>query len=100
MRYFAHFAVCAVLVLSGCATSPKKFYEDPTKPDDTSLCRAVFDPAAEYQFRADVSQELIRRGLSEEACRAKINTQDAVIIGAAAVGLGTAAVIACSNASC
>jgi hypothetical protein len=100
MKHLAHFAVCLALVLTGCATSPKKFYEDPTKPDDTSLCRAALDPAAEYQFRVDASTELVRRGLTAEACQAKIDTQNAVIVGAALVGTVAAVAVACSSASC
>lgn len=100
MKYFTHIAVCAALVLGGCATSPKNFYADRTKPDDTALCRVLLDPGAGAQYRADVVEELVRRGMTSEKCAAKVSTQDAVILGAAVVGLGTAAVIACSNASC
>jgi hypothetical protein len=97
MRYFIALAACSALLLAGCATSPKKFYEDPSKPDDTSLCRAAMDAGADAKFRHDVADELVRRGMTAESCQAKVNTQDAVIVGAAIIGLGTAAVIACSD---
>jgi hypothetical protein len=100
MKYFTHLAVTAALVLTGCATSPKTFYADRSKANDTSLCRVLLDAGPDPQYRADVVQELLRRGMTPETCAAKVNTQDAVILGAALVGLGTAAVIACSNASC
>ncbi len=100
MRRVAAGLLSAALVLSGCATSPKNFYADPSKPDDTALCRVLLDSNADVQYQTDVVQELLRRGMTAEKCREKINTQDAVILGAAVIGLGTAAVIACSNASC
>jgi hypothetical protein len=93
------FGLAAVL-LTGCATSPKKFYADPAKPDTTSLCRAVFDQGAEETFRSDVARELERRGMTVQSCNQKVNAQNAVLAGAALIGITTAAVIACNNGSC
>jgi hypothetical protein len=93
-------ALLTAAVLSGCATSPKSFYADPGKPDATSLCRVLFDQAADEQFRRDVANELGRRGVSEQNCRNKINTQTGVLVAAALIGVTAGAVIACRNGAC
>jgi hypothetical protein len=100
MRHLVGSAAVLAVLLAGCATSPSRFYADPTKPDDTSLCRVALDTSSDPSYRADVAQELLRRGLTVEACQTKINTQTAVVVGAALVGLTTAAIIACNNGSC
>lgn len=100
MKYFALLAPCIALVLAGCATSPTKFYADRSKPDATSLCRAVFDESADTQFRRDVAEELTRRGVTFETCQQKISTQNAVGAAAVIIGLGAATVIACQNTNC
>lgn len=87
----------AALSLSACATSPKTFYADPTNPDDTSLCRAAFDPQSTPDFRKDVEDELVRRGMSGEKCRSKISMQNGVLVAAAVIGTGAAVVAACRN---
>jgi hypothetical protein len=97
MRYLSHLIASAAVLLAGCATSPTKFYADPGRPDDTSLCRVVLDEGADIQYRRDVADELVKRGLTVEGCKTKVTTQNAVVVGAALIGLTTAAVIACSD---
>lgn len=100
MRGLSKLIVCAPLILAGCAVSPKTFYADPTKPNDTELCRLAFDQNADPQFRQDVANELVRRGVTTQTCQSKITTQNAIGVAAVLIGVTTAAVIACRNNAC
>jgi hypothetical protein len=84
------------LALSGCAVTPKNFYEDPSKAKDTALCRAMLE-TTDPEFRNDTASEVMRRGLTLEECRNKVAMETAAIIGIAAVATGVAVVAACSN---
>lgn len=96
MKLLAALPAIALLV-SGCAVSPKKFYENPSKQDVTSLCRAVFE-TTDPQFQRDVAAELIRRGMSEEDCKTKINQQNTAIAAVAVVGaVATVGVLAANG---
>lgn len=89
-------AAATALALSACATAPKDFYVDPTKPKDTALCRAMLetkDPA----FKRDAGTELVRRGLTIQECQNRVNMETAAIVGIAAVATGVAVAAACSN---
>ncbi len=96
-KCFACFAV--VTLVAGCATSPKKFYEDPAAAKTTPLCRAYFE-STDPKFRQDVAAELRGRGMTEAECQNKINTENTVLaVSAIAIGaVGVAA--ACSNRNC
>lgn len=89
-------AALLALSVSGCATAPKDFYADPTKPKDTALCRAVLE-TADPVFQRDAAAELMRRGLTEQECRNRVNMETAAIVGIAAVATGVAVAAACSN---
>ena len=92
------YVIAAVLVvaLSGCATKPKDFYADPSKPQDTALCRAVME-TADPNFQSDAAAELVKRGLTAEECRSRVAMETAAIVGIAAVATGVAVVAACQN---
>jgi hypothetical protein len=90
-------AFCAAsMLLAGCATNPKDFYADPTKPKDTALCRAVLE-TTDTKFQHDAAIELTRRGLTWSECQNKVAMETAVILGIAAVGTGVAVAAACRN---
>lgn len=84
------------LVLTGCAVTPKSFYEDPTKTGDTALCRAVIE-TTDDKFRIDTSGEAVRRGLTMQECQNRVAMENAAILGIAAVATGAAVIAACSN---
>src|SRR5690554_3505861 len=84
------------LSLSACATPPKDFYADPTKPKDTALCRAMLE-TTDRTFQQDVAAELVRRGLTLEECQNRVAMETAAIVGIAAVATGVAVAAACSN---
>ena len=92
------FAIAAALVvaLSGCATAPKDFYADPSKPKDTALCRAVME-TLDPQFQRDAAAELTKRGLTAEECQNRVAMETAAIVGIAAVATGAAVAAACQN---
>jgi hypothetical protein len=95
MKQFA-IAAAAVLCLSACATAPKDFYEDPTKPKDTALCRAFLE-TKDPTFQRDAAAELVRRGLTHEECQSRVNMETAAIVAVAAVATGVAVAAACSS---
>lgn len=84
------------VALAGCATSPKNFYENPSKAKDTPLCRSLME-STDPAFQQDVAAELIRRGVTAEQCQQKLAIENAAIIGIAAVATGVAVVAACQN---
>lgn len=86
----------ALLPLTACATSPKDFYANPSKANDTSLCRAVMD-TKDTAFRQDAASELVRRGLTAQACRDKVNAQNGAIAAVALIGTAAAVGIAASG---
>lgn len=100
MRQYLAIGAAAAFALSGCATSPSKFYADPAKPDATSLCRVALDARTDAQFRSDVMRELLRRGIHLQDCQNKVATQNGVLVAAALIGVTTAAVIACKGGGC
>ena len=89
-------AASVALVLSGCATAPKDFYADPSKPKDTALCRAVLE-TSDPVFQRDAAAELVKRGLTAEECRNRVAMETAAIVGIAAVATGVAVAAACQN---
>lgn len=95
MKYTIHVVALAAL-LSGCATAPKDFYEDPTKPKDTPLCRAFLE-TTDPTFKRDTAAELDRRGLTLEQCQNMVAMETAAVVGIAAVATGVAVVAACQN---
>lgn len=90
------FTALLALSVSACATPPKDFYEDPTKPKDTALCRAVLE-TKDSVFRHDAAVELSRRGLTLDECQNRVTMETAAIVGIAAVATGVAVAAACSN---
>lgn len=92
-------AFSLALVLAGCATSPKDFYANPTKPDGTALCRAWFD-AKDPKFKSDVGTELSRRGFTVDECQKRIVAQNVGVGAVAVAALTTTAAIACQNGGC
>lgn len=95
MRILALTALIALSV-SACATAPKDFYADPTKPKDTALCRAVLE-TTDQTFQRDAATELVRRGITAEKCHNLVTMETAAIVGIAAVATGVAVAAACSN---
>lgn len=89
-------ALVASIILAGCSTTPKNFYANPAKAKDTSLCRTLME-TADPVFQRDVAAELVRRGVTAEQCQQKVATENAAIIGIAAVATGVAVVAACQN---
>lgn len=89
-------AALVAVTITGCSTTPAKFYADPSKPKDTPLCRSLME-SSDPAFQRDVADELIRRGLTAEQCQQKVNVENAAIIGIAAVATGVAVVAACQN---
>lgn len=59
--------ILGAAVLSGCTTSPNRLYADPASVDDATLCR-TFDTTQDPEFKANVEEVLVRRGLSETRC--------------------------------
>lgn len=98
MKYLAP-TMALALVISSCATAPKDFYADPTKPKDTALCRAYLE-TEDSQFQLDAAAELNRRGLTLQKCQNLVAMETAAIVGIAAVATGVAVVGACSNRNC
>jgi hypothetical protein len=89
-------AIAASATLAGCATSPKTFYENPAKQDVTALCRA-FGETKDAQFQQDLAVELTKRGMTAEACIAKIQQQNAAIAAVALVGTVAAVGVVAAN---
>lgn len=89
-------ALGAISLLAACATPPKDFYADPTKPKDTALCRAHLE-SQDPQFKGDTAIELTRRGLTLEECQNRVAMETAAVVGIAAVATGVAVAAACSN---
>lgn len=89
-------------LIQGCSASPKTFYASPSSVKDTTLCRTMFDAArsGQEQLALDTATEAHRRNLTLEECQNKVTTEDAVLVGAAVVALGVAAVAACSGGGC
>lgn len=98
MKYAVQIAALAML-LSGCATAPKDFYADPSKPKDTTLCRTFLE-TQDLKYKADIGTELGRRGLSIEECQNRVNMETAAVVGIAAVATGVAVIAACQNGGC
>lgn len=92
-------ALGAVSLLAACATPPKDFYADPTKPKDTALCRAHLE-SQDSQFKTDTAVELTRRGLTLEECQNRVAMESAAVVGIAAVATGVAVAAACSGGGC
>ncbi len=88
--------VALAAALSGCATAPKAFYENPAKQDVTALCRAVFE-TKDASFRKDVAAELVRRGMTIESCQTKISQQNTAIAAVALVGTVAAVGVIAAN---
>lgn len=90
------FAALVAVSLSACATTPAKFYADPSKAKDTPLCRSLIE-STDPAFQQDVAAELIRRGVTAEQCQQKVSFENAAIIGIAAVATGVTVAAACQN---
>jgi hypothetical protein len=90
------------LLMSGCAVAPKTFYADPTSVKDTALCRTFFDAyqSGNEQYARDLGAEGRRRGISLEQCEEKVNTENAILVGAAVVATGAAVIAACQGGGC
>lgn len=84
------------MTVAGCSTTPAKFYSDPSKPKDTPLCRSLME-SSDPAFQRDVAAELIRRGMTAEQCQQKVNVENAIILGIAAVATGVTVAAACQN---
>ncbi|WP_332719624.1 hypothetical protein [Pelagibacterium mangrovi] len=95
MKKLIALLACAAL-LAGCSTTQSKFYEDPTAPQDTFLCRAYLD-TDDVQYRADVAKELSRRGLTDQQCRDKVAGHTAALVGIALLGTALAVGAAASS---
>lgn len=93
-KLIALFACTALL--AGCSTTQSKFYEDPTAPQDTFLCRAYLE-TEDAKYQADVAKELSRRGLTEQECRDKVAGHTAALVGIALLGTALAAGAAASS---
>lgn len=63
-------AALVAATTAGCATAPKDFYADPSKPKDTALCRAVME-TTDPTFQRDAAAELVKRGLTAEDVRTR-----------------------------
>jgi hypothetical protein len=90
------------LVITGCAVTPKDFYNDPSEVKDTTLCRTFLEAAqaGNSQFAADTGTEAVRRGLTLEQCQTKVSTENAILAGMAVAATGAAVVAACSGGGC
>jgi hypothetical protein len=95
MKLYAIAALVALCV-SACATKPKDFYADPSKPKDTALCRAVLE-TQDFAFQRDAAAELVKRGLTLQECQNRVAMETAAVVGIAAVATGVAVAAACSN---
>ncbi len=89
-------AATMAFALAACATPPKDFYADPTKPKDTALCRAHLE-STDPQFKYDTGLELAGRGLTLEECQNRVTMETVAIVGIAAVATGVAVAAACQN---
>lgn len=90
----------SALLFSGCAISPKNFYDAPEKAKVISLCRAVFESEQKYdqqQFARDVQAELEKRGVTRQQCVDKVNTENALLAVTAVAVTGVAVAAACNN---
>lgn len=90
------FAALVAVSFSACATTPAKFYTDPSKAKDTPLCRSLME-STDPAFQRDVAAELNRRGVTAEQCQQKVSFENAAIIGIAAVATGVTVAAACQN---
>ena len=87
----------AAFVVASCSTTESGFYKDPKKQPVENLCRA-WARSSNSQFRRDVENELISRGVtSAEECQKRVNLQNAVIAGIAIAGVAVAASAASKN---
>jgi Excalibur calcium-binding domain. len=84
------------LGLHGCATTPRDFYADPSKPGTTALCRA-YQEATDPTYQRDVVRELLGRGLTAEECESRVVAENVAIIGVAAVATGVVLAAACQD---
>lgn len=95
MKVLLSIAVSA-MVLSACATSPKSFYDNPSKQDVTALCRAASE-TKDVQFQRDLARELTTRGMTAESCAAKIKQQNGAIAAVALIGAVAAVGVVAAN---
>lgn len=86
----------ALIALAGCAVSPERFRKERYNLSNTQVCRTALSDGVgkDASFATDVWQEVQRRGLTGQDCRALINEQNAGIGVAALLGV---AIIAASR---
>jgi hypothetical protein len=81
MRLIA-MALAVLMFVSGCTTTSQKFYDDPSKVGDTSLCRTYIN-TDDPEFKKDIEQELSKRRLGKSNCQQLVKNQNTQIaIGA------------------
>lgn len=86
----------ALVLISGCTTTSKSFYSNPSAADDTSLCRA-YSKTKDVPYKRDLSKELDRRNISLSQCKKLVRNQNTKI--AAVVAIGAIAAVACANST-
>jgi hypothetical protein len=93
----AVFSAC--IFMTGCAASSKTFYADASKVKDTQLCRTYFEAnqSGNQQFAYDLAAEAQRRGLTAEACKSKVDTENGVLLATALVVTAVGVGVACSD---
>ena len=88
-------------LLTGCAISPQQFaaQRETLRPDELCKGRASALKNGDYQFRSDIDDELLRRGLGPSQCPAIIEEASRQAAAAAAIILGGLAVVAIAKSS-
>lgn len=91
----AALAIATVFLLSSCAVTQSRFYQNPTTVSDAALCRAYLNETGYSQYVSDLIDEVYRRGLSNAQCQEKVNEEanniGGAIVAAALIGLVVAA---------
>ncbi len=89
--------IASVALASGCTTSSKEFYKNPSKPESMSLCRTYLQ-TNDGTYKSDVASELARRRVDVRQCKPAVDQENAkiaagIIVAAAVVGVAAA----CAN---
>lgn len=93
--------IASLAVASGCTTSSKEFYKNPSKPESISLCRTFLE-SKDKTFKSDIERELARRGVDTRQCKPAVDQENAkiaagIVVAAAVVGV---AAVCANNGGC
>lgn len=94
-------AIAIAVMLNACAISPQQFaaQRETLRPDELCKGRVSAVKSGDYQFRSDIDDELLRRGLGPSQCPAIIEEASRRAAAAAAIILGGLAVVAIAKSS-